>query len=146
MTDDGETIRLRDTRPCAVAAAHVLAGLDAEVYRACDAARSPGGVVDGVRRAGWTVTGSDVDAAVARLIDARVLARFGDRLLSLATGEPARPYRSFEDYPGGLACSPERQRRRDLMDFMDFDPGDVPLRRLFASGGPAAAAAGADGS
>ncbi len=142
MADDGETIRLRDTRPCAVAATHALAGLDAEIYRACDAARSSGGVVDGLRRAGRTVTGSEVDAALARLIDAKVLARFGDRLLSLATGEPARPYRGFENYPGGLACCPQRLRYRDLMD---FDPGDVPLRQLFASGGPAAAA-GADGS
>jgi magnesium-protoporphyrin IX monomethyl ester (oxidative) cyclase len=129
MADEGGTIRIRDTRPCAVAATHVLIGLDAEIYRACDAARSPSSVVDGLRRAAWAVTEDEVGAAVARLIDAKILARFGDRLLSLATGEPARPYRGFENYPGGLACCPKRQRPRDLID---FDPGDVPLRQLFA--------------
>ena len=139
MADDGESIRLRDTRPCAVAASHVLIGLDAEVYRACDAARSPSSLAGSLLRAGTTTCEDEVHAAVARLIELKVLARFGDRLLSLATGEPARPYRGFESYPGGLACLPRAQRPPQLaelapvdFDSDHFDPGDVPLRQLFA--------------
>ena len=39
--DDGERLKFYDTRPCAIARSWTTDGLEAEIYRLCDSARTP---------------------------------------------------------------------------------------------------------
>ncbi|NKC11087.1 MAG: hypothetical protein GKR94_02435 [Gammaproteobacteria bacterium] len=129
MRDAGISIEIRDTRPCAVEPSMELVGVDAQVYRACDSSKTMAALLRTVRKSGGQTLEAELRLSVERLQALKILARFGDRLLSLATDEPARPYRGFEQYPGGLALLAGRRREEPE----DVVPGDVPLHRLFRS-------------
>jgi hypothetical protein len=79
LGDDG-IARVVDTRPCAVAAEHSLAGLDAQLLIACDAAK-PRGALE--RQFATAHDPEAVGDGLERLIANRLLAKIDDQFLSL---------------------------------------------------------------
>ncbi|MCG8455416.1 MAG: RiPP maturation radical SAM C-methyltransferase [Holophagales bacterium] len=106
VRDDGETSRVRDTRPCAVQPELVLSGLEAEVLRLLDTARGRPAVARRVRKANPQVTAAEIETAIAKLQELRLVAEFADRLLSLTLREPVVPYLDFADFPGLTLMTP----------------------------------------
>lgn len=77
MTRDGDTLRIVDTRSCAVASAYTLTDVRARVYAACDEAVERSALRD-------RLAVDAFDDAVQSLIDEKLLLDFGGRLLALA--------------------------------------------------------------
>ena len=98
LTDCGEAIEIFDTRACAAARRTTLAGLDAAVYRACDPA-----VVGAELRARLARDGSAeaVDAALARLVDRRLVLEVHGKFLGLAIPGEVPVLHTPEESPGG---------------------------------------------
>jgi len=138
MTDDGATILIRDTRPCAVATRHELSMLESQICRACDSARSAGTLAEALRRAGSDASDEAIVAARQRLVDCKIVADFDGKFLCLATTDHPVPYASFEDFAGGLMLIAGRRR-----PVRPADPWDTQIQDLFvaARGGPQRAAA-----
>lgn len=92
MQDDGQSLSILDTRPCAQARRHNLTGAHRELYLACDSAR------------GLKALGNGFQAILEELCGQKLMLKLGDgRYLSLAVaGELPRLLRPRE-FPGG-AC------------------------------------------
>lgn len=84
---DGELV-IEDTRRCAVAPRHSLRGLDAELYRACDAFRSPAQVA---RECEGFASVAEVERVADGLRERGLLLRRGGRLFALATSGTRTP-------------------------------------------------------
>ncbi|MCG8458353.1 MAG: hypothetical protein MI919_18910, partial [Holophagales bacterium] len=84
MLDDGEDLRLFDSRRCATAPEHRLCGLEAEIYRACDSCRSTRSLCRSLGEAEDPADASRVAAAVERLESQRLLLRLENRVFALA--------------------------------------------------------------
>lgn len=133
MIDDGECIYLQDTRQCAVRANLKLTGIDADVYRACDSSKTRESLQRVIGQTYLSYDKSCIDQAIERLLGLKIMVRFGERLLSLATDEPNRTYHGFENFPGGLALTAGRRpKNKDIPEY-EVLPGDVPLHQLFSS-------------
>jgi ribosomal peptide maturation radical SAM protein 1 len=128
MTDDGTTIAIRDTRPCAVAAHHELSVLQSQICRACDSARSAPTLVEALRRAGSQDSEAAIAAARQSLVDRKIVADFGGKFLCLATTDNPVPYASFEDFAGGLMLIQGRRRPA-----RPADPWNLQIQDLFAT-------------
>lgn len=97
---DGE-VRVHDTRACAAAERHAIAGLEAAVLRHCDRARSRASLAAAVAVGpGGAPPEGRVDDAVAALLERRLLVETGGRLLALAVAFPHRPL-DEATWPGG---------------------------------------------
>ena len=109
MSDDGETIKILDTRPIAVNILHLLQGLDCWIYRLCDRARSYKSLLSAVQKEYQAeVTAADIEAAVARLRENKLLLELNGKILSLAITEPVTPIpTSREDSPAGYVDLPK---------------------------------------
>ena len=70
--DEGERLRFVDTRPCAIQSNWTVEGLEAEVYRLCDAAQKPTEKMSG---------------AIDRLLTSRVLLSMNGKLLALGVNQ-----------------------------------------------------------
>jgi ribosomal peptide maturation radical SAM protein 1 len=102
MFDEGERLRLLDTRPCAVAGKHVLSGLAKQVYLQCDAIQTQKSLMDGLEKKGVEgASQGDVLAILDDLVKHKLLLRQGDRFIALALREVSRIPDSDDDFPGG---------------------------------------------
>lgn len=118
VTDDGVTLRLRDTRRCAPRRRVRLTGLDRAVYLCCEEAHREETLAAAVERHGLTVTDADVAAAAARLEQGKLLLRLDGRLLSLGLRGPLPKLPHLRDLPNGVVrlregaryLSPSRRR------------------------------------
>ena len=97
MFEDG-TVVVDDTRACAVAPRHKLSGCDAETYLACDSAQTLWGIL---RRLRARYPGPDLEASLARLVDAKLLLSRGEHYLSLGVlrNRPADFLRTEQHFP-----------------------------------------------
>ena len=71
----------------------------------------------------------EIDAACTRLVDAAILAEFGETLLCLAADAEPEPYKDFHDYAGGLLLFPKRRAVSEAPS----DPWATPVSEMFAS-------------
>jgi ribosomal peptide maturation radical SAM protein 1 len=128
MQDAGTRIRIRDTRPCAIVEHHLLDPLESRICRATDTAKGDRAVAAAVRTAGASEPDSAIDAALERLVAAKLIANFDGRYLCLAVDDDPVPYLSFEEFAGGLALlgGPRRPKRSN-----QHDPWDMPIREMF---------------
>lgn len=103
MSDDGETIKIIDTRPVAVNLLHLLKGLDCWVYRLCNRSRSYQSLLSAVQTEYQSdITQADIKAAVSRLRNDKLLLEINGKILSLAVKEPVTPIpTALDDSPGG---------------------------------------------
>ncbi len=110
MTEDADRTTIVDTRRVAPARRVVLRGLQHRVHRACAAAQSTDGIARALAADGGPVaTPKAVAAAVAALVERKLVLATGGRFLALAVaGEVPSLPRTLEDgYPGGCV----RRRR-----------------------------------
>ncbi|HEY0764789.1 MAG TPA: RiPP maturation radical SAM C-methyltransferase [Pyrinomonadaceae bacterium] len=70
--DEGERLRFVDTRPCAIQSNWTVEGLEAEIYRSCDAAQKPT---------------EEMSGAIDRLLTSRVLLSMNGKLLALGVNQ-----------------------------------------------------------
>ncbi|WNG29037.1 RiPP maturation radical SAM protein 1 [Cystobacter fuscus] len=103
MTDEGDRIHLKDTRPCATAETHVLEGLARDVYRACEGITSMRGLLDALEKEGVLgLSPGDVQPILDDLLNRRLLLSQNGRNLALALREVSRIPDSQEEFPGGF--------------------------------------------
>lgn len=126
MTDHGSHITIRDTRPCAIAGTHVLTDLESRICRASDAARSPDAIAETIRGGGLDADDAAIETALARLIEARIVADFSGHLLCLATVDDPVPFRKFHEFAGGLLLVAGTVRPPP-----PSDPWTVPIGEMF---------------
>jgi magnesium-protoporphyrin IX monomethyl ester (oxidative) cyclase len=96
--DDGNALRIRDTRDGPAAVLHELSGLSAAVMRALEAPATGPALRARVRASGWSAAGEgEVDAEVAHLRERRLVWRSSSQLVALATPPPKRPMPDLSD-------------------------------------------------
>ena len=101
-TSDGWDVT--DTRPVRVADTHRLGALDVAILRACDACCTQSAVH---KRLSDTTTPADVQARIDALVDARLILRRGDLILSLVFDRAPRAYPAPHRFPPGfLSAAP----------------------------------------
>jgi hypothetical protein len=106
--EEPDRLRIRDTRPCAVAPVHILEGPACQVYRAC-------GQVQSLASLGSLCPGmsdADLEAAVAELVDRRLLLHRKGKLLALALTQVERIPDSLEEFPAGYVDQEAWQRHQ----------------------------------
>jgi ribosomal peptide maturation radical SAM protein 1 len=89
--DDGDAIRIRDTRACAVAFTHRLDGRLAELLRALESPASMAGLETRLKRVGWgdpEVLG--IADGLAQLHERRLIWRASNQYIALPTAIPVR--------------------------------------------------------
>jgi ribosomal peptide maturation radical SAM protein 1 len=128
MIQQGDGLTVKDTRPCATHPLHRLTDLQARICRALDGALGPEALVQALARDGGSDPAMDVTAAVRHLIDCKIIADFGGKLLCLATDEMALPYQPFGDFAGGMLSIAARPARTSPVTM----PWDLTLHDLFA--------------
>ncbi|EAU62452.1 RiPP maturation radical SAM C-methyltransferase [Stigmatella aurantiaca] len=102
MFDEGERLRLMDTRPCAPASEQILTGLAKQVYQQCDAIQTLKSLLEGLAKHGVEgASPGDVQAILDDLVKRKLLLRQGERFIALALREISRIPDSDEDFPGG---------------------------------------------
>jgi hypothetical protein len=119
-TDDG--LRIEDSRRCAVDSVHLLRGLDADIYAACDVAQARNGLLRQLTRE--DAAPPDWDAIVLprleSLVERKLLLCTGSHYLSLAHNRPLLPTGSWSGH--GII---------DINSYLADRQGDRPLRQLF---------------
>jgi ribosomal peptide maturation radical SAM protein 1 len=81
---EGPRMRVVDSRGIAPRRVWTTDGLEAEVYRLCDSAQTPAGIMKQISaRYNAEVSPEDVEASIRTLCDAKVLLQMNGRLLSL---------------------------------------------------------------
>ena len=104
VEDDGDRLRIVDTRPGAIQKEHYLEGLAYKVYVACDRALTPKELVNvmGTQpQQGLNQPWSELKPVVEQLQESKILLSLNSRLLSLAVREPVVPLPRLEEQPGG---------------------------------------------
>lgn len=103
MTDDGEKIKIFDTRPVASAMLHLLKGLDSWIYRLCDRARSCDNLIKAIQKEyHLDISKEEIQRAIDRLRNNKLLLELNGKFLSLALKEPAAPIPNTPSQsPGG---------------------------------------------
>jgi len=91
-----DRIEVTDTRPIAREPRLLLEGHEARVLEACDAAPSPAMLA---RQMG--LAAPELDRALARLRDHRLILDVDNRVLALPTPPPRAPYYDVGDCPAG---------------------------------------------
>jgi magnesium-protoporphyrin IX monomethyl ester (oxidative) cyclase len=130
---------LLDTRPCAAQRRTTLHGLDAEVYRACDPAT--GGAELARRLAPGGARAEAVHAALARLVDLRLVLALHGKYLALGVAGEQPPFHAPAESPGGWLRSLERPLVESLQRALErvrdaAATGDEPAPELaIAPGG-----------
>lgn len=119
-TEDG--LRVEDGRRCAVDSVHLLRGLDADVYRACDTAQARNGLLrrltgEEAQPLDWEGT---VLPSLEGLVERRLMLCTGSHYLSLAHNRPLHPTGSWSGH--GII---------DLDSYLADRQAEMPLRQLF---------------
>jgi magnesium-protoporphyrin IX monomethyl ester (oxidative) cyclase len=102
MSDNGNSITIYDTRPCATERLLLLDGLDYWVYKACDRALTQRELVTALReQVGSDISWSDIEPIVTSLQTLKILLACNGRWLSLAVKEPSVPFPQQSECPAG---------------------------------------------
>jgi ribosomal peptide maturation radical SAM protein 1 len=102
MADNGECIKISDTRPCAHKNQVILEGLAYWIYRACDHALTPRELLAALdQQAKFNLTWEDIHIVVAELKECMLLLEINERFLSLAVQEPYKPLLQQTESPSG---------------------------------------------
>ena len=122
LIETGEGLRIEDSRRCAVDSVHLLRGLDADLYAACDVAQARNGLLrqltpEGAEAPDWDAT---VLPRLESLIERKLLLRTGSHYLSLAHNRPLQPTGSWSGH--GII---------DINSYMADRQSQTPLRQLF---------------
>jgi hypothetical protein len=120
MEEDGEGLRIADTRRCAPASEVLLNGIARLVYLACDEGAVTSGVVAALEGAGHVLSTEKVEAALAGLREQKLLVTLDGYHVALALRVPLVPWKRT-GYPGGeidVAVSRriEEERRPSIID------------------------------
>ena len=135
MADDGDAIRIRDTRSIATRSDHVLRGLSRLVYLTCDDAIAADGLVGALnRRFDCSATWTDVAPVVNDLVANKLMLAVESRYLSLATVEGRDAAASLISPFGGLDFERAAQDlgSRSLAEACRYLPESVTVQELFA--------------
>jgi ribosomal peptide maturation radical SAM protein 1 len=99
MSISDSRIHIRDTRPAAVGSSFDLQGVESEIYLACEKARRRKSLYDQLKKEGHDRR--EVESAIHRLLDYKLMVELDGRLLALAVCEPLADIPKKIDYPGG---------------------------------------------
>ncbi|MBD0363764.1 MAG: RiPP maturation radical SAM protein 1, partial [Coleofasciculus sp. C3-bin4] len=100
--DDGERLKIVDTRPCATDNELNLEGRRYQVYRVCDRALTQQELIKALRENyGQDVSWSDIQPVADELVSRKILLELNGRLLSLAVRGPIPPFPNDREFPGG---------------------------------------------
>ena len=100
--DDGERLKIVDTRPCATDNELNLEGLAYQVYMVCDRALTQRELIKALRENyGIDASWSDIQPAADELVSRKILLELNGRLLSLAVRGPIPPFPNERELPGG---------------------------------------------
>ncbi|MEW6363688.1 MAG: RiPP maturation radical SAM C-methyltransferase [Acidobacteriota bacterium] len=99
MSQSDSEIRIRDTRPVAVSSTFTLHGIEREIYLRCDEACRKATLKTFLEKQGYDK--DEVEAAVERLLEQKLMVELDGRLLALAVEEPLPELPKKIDYPGG---------------------------------------------
>ncbi|WP_444980444.1 RiPP maturation radical SAM C-methyltransferase [Microseira wollei] len=92
QTDDGQQIKILDTRPVAVKMLYLLQGLESWIYRLCDRARSSRNLLEAIRNEYQSdMSWDDIKPAIDKLRNDKLLLELNGKFLSLAVKEPVAP-------------------------------------------------------
>lgn len=106
MEDDGEVLRITDTRRCRTATRHELTGLTRAVCLTVDAAPKAESLAARLEREhGLRVGARDLSDAVNDLVDRNLVLRLDDHLIGLALKSPVAALPDRKLYPGGQLVS-----------------------------------------
>lgn len=100
MRDEGGVLRVDDSRGVAVSAQHRFDGLERDLLLAADEA--PPEAATHTRLARTGVSEAAIDAAIDRLVKAKLLIRLDSRLVRLALRHPVADMLGRDDFPGGI--------------------------------------------
>ncbi len=100
--DDGEQLKIVDTRPCATDHELNLKGRCYQVYKVCDRALTQQELIKALRENyGQDVSWSDIQPVADELVSRKILLELNGRLLSLAVRGPIPPFPNNREFPGG---------------------------------------------
>ena len=133
LEDDGDGLRIRDTRAVARRAVHHLRGDEAAVHRVCETGTVRHEIGRRLAEQGRPLSAERVGEVVAELIEQRLLLAVGDRVIALAVREPERPLPSGKDIPHGMVSRRVVSDRAAQSLARRFrQPRQAPLAELFA--------------
>jgi magnesium-protoporphyrin IX monomethyl ester (oxidative) cyclase len=102
VDDDGERLKLIDTRPCAIEPEVNLEGLAYQVYVVCDRTVSYRELMDALSsQYGRNSLWDEIQPVVEELRSRKILLELNGKLLSLAVREPIVPLQEITEQPGG---------------------------------------------
>ena len=102
IDDNGDRIKLIDTRPCATEPEISLDGLAYRVYVECDRILTYRELIDVLtQKYGLDVCLDNIQSVVQELQQHKILLKLNGRLLSLAVREPIVPLLEVREQPGG---------------------------------------------
>lgn len=82
--DDGHCLRFFDTRPCAIQRNWTIEGLEADIYRLCDSARTPSALKSQLSTAhGRQISLEELERAISNLLGSKVLLSLNEKLLAI---------------------------------------------------------------
>lgn len=99
MREDSNTLVIKDTRPIAIAPCFCLTGVQKEIYLSCDQAQKESELQQMLQDKGFEQ--KDIDIAIQKLLENKLLIRIDSRLLALAVDEPYLEYVSHDESPLG---------------------------------------------
>jgi magnesium-protoporphyrin IX monomethyl ester (oxidative) cyclase len=102
IDDNGERLKIFDSRPCATDKELILEGLAYQVYVICDQAMTHQELMNALRKNyGLDVSWDEIQPVVDQLRERKILLELNSRLLSLAVREPIAPLLEVAEQPGG---------------------------------------------
>ncbi len=85
MIDEGDQLRIIDTRPCAVSKEHILSGLASTIYKICDRIQSPRSLLEALNQQGAeNLSWHEVKPIMDDLCDRKIILSLDGKFLSLA--------------------------------------------------------------
>jgi ribosomal peptide maturation radical SAM protein 1 len=102
MTDNGTSLRILDTRPCAMNRFHHLKGLARDIYLACDEATAALALIDALSKVCYPeVLWGDIAPVIDQLKQNKLLLELNDKFLSLAVQGSVPTLPPLKNFPGG---------------------------------------------
>ena len=110
MREEADRIHITDTRPCAVAASHLLEGLARRVYQVCDDIHTPAGILSALASSEpGELSLEAVQDVLAELSARRLVLGLNGKFMRLALREVSDIPDSLEEFPGGYTDVPAWQ-------------------------------------
>ncbi len=102
IEDDGQRLKIVDTRPCATEDEITLEGLAYQVYMVCDRALTQWELIEAMHKDyGLDVSWNEIQPVADELTSRKILLEINGRLLSLAVRGPIVPLPNNQELPGG---------------------------------------------